>query len=60
MSDDYDITWYAGNLLEKAEEAIEGTELGEEDCFRAQAFALTSIAQSLLTLTRHIIDKEGK
>ena len=60
MNDDYDITWYAENLLEKAEEAVDGTELSEDDYFRCQAFALTSIARSLLTLTRHIIEKEGK
>jgi|APGre2960657404_1045060.scaffolds.fasta_scaffold1240028_1 hypothetical protein len=58
MNDDYEAR--AIDLLDKAETAMEGTEWGEDHYFRAQAFALIAIGESLLNLTRHIIDKEGK
>ena len=58
MNNDYNAQ--ALDAFEKAEEAMEGTEWGEDHYFRAQAFALISIADSLITLTSIIIEKKGE
>lgn len=47
------------DTFEKAETVMEGAGWREDECFKAQALALISIAESLIILTNHITDQEG-